>query len=74
MHIYVRYTQIWLRGTIPSSFKHLFPLSFPTVCRLPPQTIALIAVGAFTVLIAIAGMMITISHWLSVTGELVAPI
>ena len=59
---------------------HTFSLSFlvPTVCRLPPQTIPLIAVGAIALAAAIVAMIITIIHWLCVSysedGESVAPI
>ena len=56
-----------------------FPLSFlvPTVCRLPPQTIALIVMGAIALVITIVGTIFTIFHWLSHfydKGESVAPL
>ena len=36
-------------------------LSFfvPTVCRLPPQTIVLIVMGAFAIVVALFGAMVT---------------
>jgi len=74
------YARYRLRGIPPGSNLATFPLSFlvPTECRLPPQTIALITVGAITLFIAIVGTICTILHWLSVSyqkeGESVAPL
>ena len=47
------------------------------MCRLPPQSVALIAVGSIALVIAIVGSILVFMYWLSRfydKGESVAPI
>ena len=64
--------KIWLRGTttwfLTSNLAN-FSLSFlvPTECRLPPQTIALVAVGTITLVIVKVVTIVAIVQWLYVS-------